>query len=444
MADDAFHLTRDLLWALHKKTRNPGDLVAVVISHLFELCPTCSNEFEAFRAGLEESGEALHSPAVERVVKHARRLEPRVEKAKKEAEPKVMELLALSHKERLEQIRGASSPYRGAALAYLLLQASRERFCAKPQEALQLAELSQAVIAHEEVSPLSMEIYARAMAYAGNAKRVSGEPQTAIEDFEHARYLLRMLGGGDRLVQAEIDSLEGSLSYALREMERARQLFHRAAITYSLEGETTTAARCWVKLSLALREDKKFVDGILAVEKALGSFAHESDPLLLLQCRHCLAFCLCDAGRPQEAQEILEESRDLYAEHADAISLLRLAWLRGMIARGLGDLEQAESHFLAARRGFQQAGIAYDMALVSLELAGVYLAQRRAEEVKDLAMEMVAEFRRQGVGREVLSAVILFQEAAKLERVTLAWLQKLIDYLPRAQRDPEHAFEVGS
>jgi tetratricopeptide (TPR) repeat protein len=416
----------------------------VIMAHLFELCPTCAEEFEAFRTKAQDSEEDLYNPELERVSKHACSLRPRVEKAKEQAEPLVLELLSLPQEVRLEKIRETSSSYRGPALAALLLKACRSCFLPEPQEALRLAGLAQAVIAKEATSPLSLELYAQAMAYGGNSKRVCGDPQTANADFEQSRFILRAIGGGDGRVQAEIDSLEGCLRRDLRDFETAKRLFHRAARTYTLEQENLLAAQNWFQLAVTHSDAGETLDAIRMIRKALENPAAAANPDLVFMCRHTLANCLCDANRPQEAREILEENRDLYAEHADAISLLRLAWVEGKIARGLGDLAQAEAHFLAAREGFQTAGIAYDMALVSLELAGVYLAQRRAEEVKDLAMEMVTEFQRQKVGREVLSAVILFHESAKLEQVTAAWLQKLIHYLPRAQRDPRHAFEEGS
>ena len=63
---ESLHLTRDLLRALHEGARNPGDIVPVVISHLFDLCPDCAEEFDAFQRELRSAADP-YGPSFERV-----------------------------------------------------------------------------------------------------------------------------------------------------------------------------------------------------------------------------------------------------------------------------------------------------------------------------------------------------------------------------------------
>ncbi|MDY7092826.1 MAG: hypothetical protein SX243_07630 [Acidobacteriota bacterium] len=441
---DSLHLTRELLRALADGTRDPGDLVSLVMAHLFDLCPTCCGEFEAFQAEASAGEATSYTSAFQRVKERVEAAEPRVSQEKRAAGSRLEELMALPQSERLEAVRQAPAAYRGPALVALLLKASRDNFHGKPQQARQLAELARAVLLHSEASSLTTELYAQALAYAGNAIRVAGDPRTALERFEHCRFLLRTVGGGDRLVRAEVDALEASLYQALRRHEGAKKLLHRAVTTYLMLDNLSEAARALLKLSAVLFEAGDPEESLRVLDRIADLIDAESEPQIYLYRQHARAICLCETGDPQEAARILEASRDLYARLGDPLSLLRVAWVEGKIARGLGELEEAEFHLLTARHGFQKEDIAYDAALVSLELAELYLEQRRTGEVKELAGEMVQEFLRQDVSREATAALMLFQDAAMLERVTAALIGDLATYLVQVRRDPTHAFQIAS
>lgn len=103
-------------------------------------------------------------------------------------------------------------------------------------------------------------------------------------------------------------------------------------------------------------------------------------------------------------------------------------------------MENAEEGFRLVRDGFLQEGNAYDAALVALELATMYAEQGRTGEVKALAEEMVPAFEAQDVHRETLAALILFRDAARTEKVTLAFLGELATYLEHACLDPAQPF----
>jgi hypothetical protein len=63
------------------------------------------------------------------------------------------------------------------------------------------------------------------------------------------------------------------------------------------------------------------------------------------------------------------------------------------------------------------------------DLALLYLAQGRNDEVKRLAEEMLAVFKSQDTQREALAAVVLFHEAARRQDVTLALVRDLVESL---------------
>ncbi|HYU32574.1 MAG TPA: hypothetical protein VEW48_10465 [Thermoanaerobaculia bacterium] len=117
-----------------------------------------------------------------------------------------------------------------------------------------------------------------------------------------------------------------------------------------------------------------------------------------------------------------------------------LLWLRGDIAAGQGDLAAAERAYVGTRDGFIGQGIGYDAAMVSLDLAVLYLRQGRAADVRRIAEEMIPLFQAQDVHREALAALVLFQEAARQDRLTVEKTLEVAAYLRAARHEPALRF----
>jgi hypothetical protein len=66
------HLTRELFRAISSGWRNPGDLAAIALAHLFELCPHCRREFESWRRELEDASSAPEGADYEAVIEGIR------------------------------------------------------------------------------------------------------------------------------------------------------------------------------------------------------------------------------------------------------------------------------------------------------------------------------------------------------------------------------------
>ena len=116
--------------------------------------------------------------------------------------------------------------------------------------------------------------------------------------------------------------------------------------------------------------------------------------------------------------------------------------MKGKIARGLGQLEQAEALFVAARDGFLEEGIPYDTALVSLEIALLYAEQGRRAELKRLAAEMVPIFASRHIHREALAALAFFRQAVETERAGVEVVEKVAEYLRKARHAPDLRFQI--
>jgi hypothetical protein len=148
-----------------------------------------------------------------------------------------------------------------------------------------------------------------------------------------------------------------------------------------------------------------------------------------------LAVNLCHLGRHAEAQLRFPEVQALVVQLGNRLDLLRVEWLRGRLAAGLGHPEEAVAAFAHVRDELTELGIAYDAALVTVELAEAHATLGHTREVKALAQASAPTFHAQGVHREAQRALDLFLRAAEEERASAELLRAVIAYLYRARHN---------
>jgi tetratricopeptide (TPR) repeat protein len=168
-----------------------------------------------------------------------------------------------------------------------------------------------------------------------------------------------------------------------------------------------------------------------------------NEPRLVLIAHYGLIHCANDNGRYAEARSLIQEARPVWNQVGKQLDLVRLRWLEGKVSLGLGQHHLAEQAFLEVRNEFIAAEIAHDVALASLDLAGIYARQGRLAEVKRLAAEMLPIFQARDVPRETLAALICFQQAAEMEQITLSMVEEVAAYLKTASHTPGLVFRGG-
>ena len=175
--------------------------------------------------------------------------------------------------------------------------------------------------------------------------------------------------------------------------------------------------------------------------EALDLADFDEEPRLRLIVVHNLLDDLAEAGRFMEAREIFAQAGLLYDRFPDASTRNRRKWVQGKIAHGLGQPTQAEVLWTSSRDGFVAEGIAYDAALVSLDLAALYAEQGATARLKRLAQEMLVIFHSRQIHREALAALSYLQQALEGERATLELIRRIALFLKRAESDPGLRFE---
>jgi tetratricopeptide (TPR) repeat protein len=159
----------------------------------------------------------------------------------------------------------------------------------------------------------------------------------------------------------------------------------------------------------------------------------EREPRLLLCVQHNLLDYLMKLGHPEGAREMLPRMRKLAQELGNDLDLIRLTWTEGLIACAEDEGERAAELLLAARSEFVARAMGYDAALVSLDLAALYLKEGRTAATAALAREMIPIFEAEDIHREALAALAVFKEAALREEATAELVSRIARYLEEAR-----------
>jgi len=417
MAD--IHLTREILRAMLRGEVPARMVVQIGLQHLMSVCPSCRKEVKAFEreqtagasAGYNQTFEVLPALLEDHVA--------RMEEEQRQARRDLAELLRFPREDRIHRVRRARGRFRSAALVRLLIEESRKHIPAEPKDAFHLAELARTVTHANPRMPEHFDLIVLATVHMANACRVGETPRQADDHFLHARHIIQNHGVTHPEVLARVDDLEGSLRKDQRRFEQAEELLTRAAMLYSLVRGMEDAARVLLNLGTVYDLRGESQRAIETTRSALDMMPPESEPQIYLCGRFNLACQLFSAGRREEAEESLEIDVDLFHRFADPWTRLRLTWLHGNLAEARGDTGAAEQCYREARNGFVSEGRGYDAAMVSMDLALLYLRQNRTDAVRQLAEEMVPILAAQDVHREALAALVLFQDAARRDDLTI-------------------------
>jgi tetratricopeptide (TPR) repeat protein len=352
------------------------------------------------------------------------------------------ELLGRAPRERQDLIR-ARSGYHTFAVCERLVELSFEVGFQDPARSIEIAELAirlaDGLDAGGYGSSVVYDLKARAWACLGNARRISSDLTGAEQALARAEALAEE-GSADPLEEARILDLKASLLSDQGRFERAVDLLDAVIDIYEEIRDPHRKGRALISQALFLSYAGRPEQTVERIRQGLDLIDGEEEPRLVLMARHNLAWALNDCGRSAEALRQLESFRHTYGEFPDSWTALRLAWLEGRIAAGLGKLDEAGRLLRQVRERFVEQALGYDACMVTLDLASLYLREGRTAEVRQLAAEMLPIFLSQDVHRQALAALAAFQRAAEMDRVTPRLVQEIAAYLTRARRNPRLPF----
>lgn len=359
-------------------------------------------------------------------------------------DPPAMEPLSevLSHLARLsaeEQARQVSTgPFVQPAVIRALIDRSHDARYQDAEAMLHFANLARiaadACTRSDTLDDLRLaDLRARAWGQYGNALRVLGRPREAEEALLAAQQH-RQAGTGDPMLRAwllerltPLSIFQGSLAEAIERCEEAGAIYQQL-------GERHLLASTMVQKAIAETYSGETESAVRTLNQAIPLIDKEEDPHVLLAACHNLIRCYIDLDEPEQALLLYSESHELYKEFDDPLILLRAAWQEGQLLRDLGHLRAAEAALLRARQGYVERKLAYEAALVSLELATVYVKLGLVEELKSTVTATIPIFHALRVKLETLAALLQLRQVADQEQQALELIRVLstqIEPLPK-------------
>lgn len=350
-------------------------------------------------------------------------------------------LRQLAPKER-RTVVDVAGEHLGWAVCERLCEESEKAGADKAERAVELAELALRV-AERTPGPESDHLQGYAWAFLGNARRVQGNLPGADEAFLcSARFwnAAKPAGRPTPLDEVRLLDLEASLRKYQGRFEEALDLLDRAL---SRTEDAGARVRILIKQATTLELQGAYQQAVLALEEAISLLKGSGESRLHLGIRFNLAVNLLHLSRNDEAAGLLPHVRNLAFRLGNTLDSVRVLWLEGRLESGLGNRKQAIAALTKVREELTSREIAYDAALACLELAVLYLDEKRTGEVKALARQMIWIFSAQGVHREALAALRLFCEAAEHDTVTVDLVKSILGYLERARHLPNLPFVPG-
>jgi len=383
--------------------------------------------------------------ALARACRCLRDLQPMFDREQADAKSLVAELL-VHPPERQKMILRNNARFHTWGVYARLLDRSRAQSVHSPANTQHLARLALLIADRLDTSLYQVEsiedLRARAWTYIGNSRRQRSNLTGAAKAFRKAEIYLER-GTGDPVELAMLLDLKASLLRAQRQFPRAMSLLKRSYTIFLAAGDRHRAGRALVNMEVIHNYAGSPEQGIPLLYQALELIDPQQEPRLLLCIWHNLVGDLAESGRTIEAHRLFLKARSLYPRFPEAVTQSRRTWVAGKIARGLGQDEEAEALFLAARQNFLSEDIPYEVALVSLDLAALYAKQGRTDEMKRLAAEMVPVFSSRQIHREALAALTFWKQAVEAETVR-EQISELVAgvaaFLKRSRYDPELRF----
>jgi transcriptional regulator with XRE-family HTH domain len=342
----------------------------------------------------------------------------------------------LSSEERRVRLRWSHRAARSWALAVTISHASERAAADRADDAVELAQLALEIAEQVPWEASRRErLIAYCRAYLANALRVANGLVAAGEMMAQAKEFWRHGTDPEGLLEEwRLLDLEASLCRAQQRFAEA--LDHLAQAEKLAGADREVRGRLLLKKQNILQQAHDNNEALAVLLEAAPLLEGTSDPRLLFTLRYNTAANLSLLGRHGEAQALLPGVRELARGLGNGLDLVRVDWLAAHVAAGLGKPDEAEAGLEEVRRYFESHKLPCEQALAGLDLALILREQGRWPEIQRLAAEMVEAFQAQNIHRETIAAVILFQEAAAKEAVSVELVRRLQDYLKQAQAQP--------
>lgn len=242
------------------------------------------------------------------------------------------------------------------------------------------------------------------------------------------------------MLRNRLYDVRASLRMDQRRLGEAFDLLELIHTSYLEMGERHLAGRALISQGIATAYMDNPREAARLLRKGLGLIDAFRDLMLATNGQYELLHALIDAEDYLEARRVLMNSdlRQAYAE--EPLNLLKLRWLEGKIFAGVQKYRRAEEILAEVKQGLARRDREYEAAIAGLELAAVYLRQRKSGEAEELAVEALETFKDLKVSHEARKAVTYLREACRQKMASAAMAQEVLRFLKKLDRDPTVSF----
>lgn len=433
---------------------SPGE-AAPVLAHLIRGCQHCQKRMEPLASVMLGTGQNIPEPPVEAGAEYDFPLFKAFATARQYAESRTQAKADKRLATVVPVLKKAPSPEtareprmeRDWARCEDLLERCRLLRHNDPETMVLTATL--AVSLAERLDPGTFgaaalaDLQARAWAERGNARRIADDLAGAESDL--AKSLERAgHGTGDPILLARLMDLTASLYTDQRRFNEALQLLDAVYVIYQNAGDSHAAGRTLISKGVSTGYAFNVEDAVHLISQGLGMIDAGRDPKLAMVGIHNLIWCLVESGKAEQADQLFAHSRALFSSYIERLDAIKATWLEGRIAAALGEDDRAEQRFVEARTSFEEAGLPYDMALVSLDMSALWLRAGRTAEVKNVIDETISIFHARKIRREAIGMLLMLREALQKDQATEALLRTVAAELLQLQDIPARRSSFSS
>jgi len=285
-----------------------------------------------------------------------------------------------------------------------------------------------AVALTERLSPGSSgtaalaDLQAYALAELGNSQRIVDD--VAVSEATLASAVDRAgRGTGDVRLLAYLMDLTASLYTDVRRYDEALQLRDAVYAIYAKVGDRHLVGKALISKGFTLINALRAEEGIPFLTQGLTMIDAARDPRLVMTGVLNLIWSLVECGKAAQARSLFRLSQAFFSAQIERIDAIKCVWLEGRIAAALGEEEPAEQRFREALASYEEVRLPGYVAMVSIDLAILWLRAGRTAEIAPLIEETIAAFRSFGIQRDVIGTLLVVHEALKKSQLTEALLR---------------------
>lgn len=440
------HPTPSDLEAFAKGSLPPGPLKAVA-RHLLRGCRSCSVLLASVFGGLGPAPGVEPSPESSRAYDEALdrffsalRFHRRYHRCEEIRQRKVASLLEAGGGLRA-LIDGSEMSLQGLGVLRALLDRSWAVRHENPKEMVELARFAVSLAGtlnprwHDERDAADWQ--ARAWGELGNALRTRDDLDEAERAFGTAFSFL-LQGSGDLRLKVRLYDLHASYLGARRRFDLAFTALDIVHATYLELGDAHLAGRALLVKAIYTFYSNEPEEAMRINDTGMALIDEQREPGIFSMAitNHLLFRVAC--GQFVEARRELFRQLGKFKD-LGRVSQLKIRWLQAQINAGLRKWQSAEQGFLQVIEGFEQEGMGFHAAFVSLELALVWMHQGRYAETQELIPQVYEAFVSLGI-KEAYGAMMVLKEAFEKQIGTVELLKDVVEFLRRWYINPDERF----